>query len=91
VGHRILPFIAGDKIETTKEYTMSQLSTVAKELRRNSDAPGITAAQLAKLTGLSKETVYKRVNDLRVEEGKTIYSNYRTVKGKRTMFYRIAS
>lgn len=70
---------------------MSQLSRVAKQLRRHSDGVGITVAKLAKLSGVPKESVYKRVNDLRNEEGKTIYSNYRIVNGKRTMFYRIAS
>lgn len=70
---------------------MSQLSQVAKQLRRNTSGAGISVDKLAKLTGASKESVYKRVSDLRNEEGKTIYSNYRTVKGKRTLFYRIAS
>lgn len=70
---------------------MSQLSKVAKHLRRNTNGAGITAAKLAKLTGAPKESVYKRVYDLRVNEGKEIYSNYRTVNGKRKMYYRIAS
>lgn len=70
---------------------MSQLTRVAKHLRRNSNGAGITAAQLSKLSGVPKDSVYKRVYDLRVNEGKDIYSNYRTVNGKRKMFYRIAS
>lgn len=70
---------------------MSQLSQVAKHLRRNTAGAGISVAKLAKLSGVPKEAVYKRVSDLRNEEGKTIYSNYRTVGGKRTLFYRIAS
>lgn len=70
---------------------MSHLSRVAKVLRRNSNGAGITAGRLAQLSGLSKDAVYKRVSDLRNVEGKTIYSNYRNVNGKRTMFYRIAS
>lgn len=70
---------------------MSQLSKVAKHLRRNSKGAGITAAKLAFLTGVPRESVYKRIYDLRVLEGKTIYSNYRNVNGTRKMFYRIAS
>lgn len=70
---------------------MSQLTRVAKFLRRNSEGAGITAAKLSKLSGVPKSSVYKRVYDLRVMEGKAIYSNYRTVNGKRKMFYRIAS
>jgi alkylated DNA nucleotide flippase Atl1 len=70
---------------------MSQLSKVAKVLRRNSTGRGITAAQIAKLAGVPKESVYKRVSDLRNVEGKTIYSNYRTVNGTRKMFYRFAA
>lgn len=70
---------------------MSHLSRVARVLRANNEGPGITAGRLAQLTGLSKVAVYKRVSDLRVLEGKTIYSNYRTVNGKRKMFYRFAA
>lgn len=70
---------------------MSQLSKVAKALRRNNTGRGITVAQVAKLTGVPKESVYKRVYDLRTIEGKTIYSNYRTVNGQRKMFYRFAA
>ena len=70
---------------------MSQLSKVAKVLRRNSTGRGITAAQVAKLAGVPKDAVYKRVSDLRNVEGKTIYSNYRNVNGTRKMFYRFAA
>lgn len=70
---------------------MSQLSKVAKHLRRNTAGAGITAARLAKLAGVPRDAVYKRIYDLREVEGKTIYSNYRTVNGQRKMFYRIAS
>lgn len=70
---------------------MTQLSKVAKVLRRNSTGRGITAAQVARLSGVPKESVYKRVYDLRALEGKTIYSNYRNVNGTRKMFYRFAA
>jgi|SanBayMetagenome_1026888.scaffolds.fasta_scaffold268879_1 alkylated DNA nucleotide flippase Atl1 len=70
---------------------MSHLSRVAKVLRRNSKGAGITAGRVAQLAGLSKDAVYKRVYDLRTLEGKTIYSNYRTVNGQRKMFYRFAA
>lgn len=70
---------------------MSHLSRIAKVLRSNTKGAGITAGRLAQLTGLSKDAVYKRVSDLRNVEGKTIYSNYRTVNGKRKMFYRFAA
>jgi hypothetical protein len=52
---------------------------------------GITANKLANLAHVPLESVYKRIYDLRVIEGKAIYSNYRTVNGQRKMFYRIAS
>ncbi len=70
---------------------MSQLSKVAKVLRQNNKGAGITVAQVARLTGVPKASVSKRVYDLRNLEGKTIYSNYRTVNGQRKMYYRIAS
>lgn len=70
---------------------MSQLTKVAKYLRRNTEGAGISPANLARLAGVPRESVYKRVHDLRVLEGREIYSNYRTVKGRRKMFYRIAA
>lgn len=70
---------------------MSQLSKVAKHLRRHNTGPGITVAKLSKLAGVPKESVYKRIHDLRTLEGHTIYSNYRNVKGERKLFYRIAA
>ena len=69
---------------------MSQLSKVAKVLRQNNKGAGITVAQITRLTGVPKSSVSKRVYDLRTVEGKTIYSNFRTVNGKRKMYYRIA-
>ena len=69
---------------------MSQIERIVKVLRKNNKEPGITAAALAKATGVPRESVYKRVYDLRILEGRTIYSNFRTVKGQRKMFYRIA-
>lgn len=69
---------------------MSQLSKVAKALRQNNKGAGITVAQITRLTGVPKSSVSKRVYDLRAVEGKTIYSNFRTVNGKRKMYYRIA-
>lgn len=69
---------------------MSQLTKVAKHLRRNSKGVGISAKKLANLAHIPVESVYKRIYDLRVVEGKTIYSNFRMVNGRRKMFYRIA-
>lgn len=69
---------------------MSQLSKVAKALRQNNKGAGITVAQITRLTGVPKASVSKRVYDLRTLEGKTIYSNFRTINGKRKMYYRIA-
>ena len=60
---------------------MSQLTKVAKHLRRNTTGPGITPGRLAFLAGIPKDAVYRRVSDLRVLEGREIYSNYRTVNG----------
>lgn len=69
----------------------TQLRRVAKILRANTHGAGITPGKVAKLAGVSKTTVYKRVADLRNEPGRKIYSNFRTVKGQRQMFYRIAA
>lgn len=70
---------------------MSQLTKVAKQLRRNTKYPGVTPSKLSLLSGVPKESVYKRVHDLIVLEGKTIYKNFRMVNGHRRMFYRLAA
>ena len=68
---------------------MSQMSLIEKHLRRNNTGPGVTVAKLSKLTGISKEGIYKRIYDLRGNY--MIYSNYRDVKGQRKLYYRIAA
>lgn len=70
---------------------MSQIRKVAKVLRQNNKGAGITVAQIAKLTGVPKQSVYKRVYDLRENEGHRIYSNFRNVNGRRKMYYRFAT
>lgn len=71
---------------------MSQLTKVAKHLRANSKTgPGITARKLASLARCPVTSVHKRIYDLRVNEGKEIYTNSRIVNGQRKYFYRIAS
>jgi len=70
---------------------MTDSTRIVNQLRRHNKTPGITPEKLAKLTKLSKSSVYRRVAELRANEGLDIYSNYRVVNGKRTMFYRIAS
>jgi DNA-binding Lrp family transcriptional regulator len=70
---------------------MSQLSRVAKVLRKHTRGSGITVSKLAKLAGVPKTTVYKRIADLRQEPGRVIYSNYRMVNGQRKLHYRIAA
>ena len=70
---------------------MSHLSKIAKVLRENNKSPGITVAQITRLTGVPKSSVSKRIYDLRNAEGLRIYSNYRKVNGKRKMYYRFAA
>lgn len=69
---------------------MAQIHKVAKYLRRNNQGKGVTASQIAKFTGVPRDSVMKRISDLRVVEGKTIYSNVRMVNGQRKIYYRIA-
>ena len=67
----------------------SQIEKIETALVNHNTGPGITVAAIAKIAGVSKDTVYKRVSDLR--ESYTIYSNYRVVNGKRKLFYRLAA
>jgi transposase len=69
---------------------MSQLERITKVLSKKGTGQGLTAEAIAKAAGVSKDTVYKRIYDLRNVEGRKVYSNFRNVKGQRTMFYRLA-
>ena len=66
----------------------TQIEKIETALRKNSKGAGITAANVARMAKVPYEAVAKRVSDLR--EFYTIYSNYRNVDGKRTLFYRLA-
>ena len=70
----------------TKRKT--HLEKIENVLRKYNVGPGVTPTSISRRTGVPLESVYKRVYDLR--EDLTIYSNVRKVKGKRTVFYRLA-
>lgn len=70
---------------------MSQIDKVAKHLNRHSKTGGISAKKLANLAHVPLQSVYKRIYDLRTLEGASIVSDYRTIKGRRKMFYRFAA
>jgi predicted transcriptional regulator len=89
-GHTIVGIVKSDPIENG-ENCMSQLTRIAKVLRRNNTGSGITPRQVAKMANVPLANVYKRVSDLRILEGRRIYSNHRTVNGQRKMFYRFAA
>lgn len=65
---------------------MSQLANVTKALKRSRSSKGLTADAIAKAAGCPKESVYKRIYDLRVNEGMEIDSTVRNG----TTFYRVA-
>lgn len=69
----------------------SKIDRVANALTRATftQSPGVTVSQLAKAARVDKDTVYKRVHDLRAE-GMKIYTNFRTVNGERKTYYRAA-
>lgn len=66
----------------------TQMEKIENALLNHNATPGITPRAIAHLARVPLETVYKRVSDLR--EFYNIYSNYRTVNGKRKLFYRLA-
>ena len=68
--------------------TKTQIEKIETVLRKHNKGAGITATRIANLAKVPYEAVSKRVSDLR--EFYTIYSNYRNVDGKRTLFYRLA-
>ena len=66
----------------------TQIEKIENVLRKYNTGPGVTSAKIASLARVPRETVGKRVFDLR--EYYDIYTNYRMVNGKRTAFYRFA-
>ena len=70
--------------------TQTQITKVFNYLMKSGQTyPGVTAANVAAKTRVPLESVYKRVSDLR-NEGLTIYTNTRKVKGKKVNYYRLA-
>lgn len=67
----------------------TQLQKIENILLRHKADPGITVSSIARMARVPRETVSKRVYDLR--EMYKIYTNYRNVNGKRTAFYRLAN
>lgn len=70
---------------TKKKTQIEKIETAL----RNHAKDGITVSNLARMARVTKDAVYKRVSDLR--ESYKIYSNYRNVNGKKTLFYRMAA
>ena len=66
----------------------TQIQKIENVLLKHNAGPGITVDSIAKIARVPREAVSKRVHDLR--ETYRIYTNYRSVKGKRTAFYRLA-
>ena len=67
----------------------TQIEKIENVLLKHNTGPGITAEAVAKIARVPRESVAKRVSDLR--EFYNIYTNYRMVDGKRTAFYRLAN
>ena len=66
----------------------TQIEKIENVLRKYNTGAGVTADKVASIARVPRETVGKRVFDLR--EYYDIYTNYRMVNGKRTAFYRFA-
>jgi hypothetical protein len=67
----------------------TQIEKIENVLLKHNTGAGITADSVAKIARVPRESVAKRVADLR--EYYNIYTNYRMVDGKRTAFYRLAN
>ena len=67
----------------------TQIEKIENVLLKYNTGPGITADKVAKIARVPRDSVAKRVSDLR--ETYTIYTNWRKVDGKRTAFYRLAN
>ena len=65
----------------------TQIEKIEAVLRRYKGGKGVTAKSIARMARVPYEAVGKRVYDLR--ETYNIVSNFQTVDGKRTAFYRM--
>lgn len=68
----------------------TQIEKIESVLEKYNDGAGLTADAVAALARVPRDSVSKRVADLR-DWGYNIYTNYRNVDGKRTAFYRLAN
>ena len=66
----------------------TQIEKIENVLLKYNTGAGVTADSIARMARVPRENVGKRVYDLR--EYYQIYTNYRTVDGKRTAFYRLS-
>lgn len=69
---------------------MTQLEKVEKYLRQNNKGKGITVAALSRVTHVPKDSVYRRVYELRAA-GHAIYTNTRRINGSKKYYYRLAA
>ena len=68
----------------------NQIDKVFNYLADNNDGFGVTASRIAKYTNVPRANVIARIADLRNLDGVKIYSNTRSVNGKRKIYYRMA-
>lgn len=69
---------------------MSQLNKLASYLQRSRRKNGVTASMIASGTGIPRDSVRKRIFDLR-EEGFSISSMRRNVNGESKVYYRLSA
>jgi biotin operon repressor len=70
---------------------LSQLDKVLNYLLNHGETyPGVTASRIASDTKVPRDSVAKRIYDLR-EQGLTIYTNVRKVQGQPKSYYRLSA
>jgi len=73
-----------------ENYSMAQINRVLNYLSKRPKSPGVTASRIASDTKVPRDSVMKRIHDLR-NEGFRIYSNRRIVNGREVLYYRMGS
>jgi len=76
--------------ENDMKNKFNQIDKVYNYLADNNRGAGVTASRIAKFTHVPRANVIARIADLRNIEGVKIFSNPRTVNGKRKIYYRMA-
>ncbi len=70
---------------------MTDMSKIAGVLLLSKDRLGVSSEVLAEKSGVNRDSIRKRIHELRTKKGLMIYTHQRKVNGETKYFYRLVS